>query len=262
MKVTLVSLILVSFFNLGIASADSEIDWDKTIKIGESKNYIIGGAVDFDKLVRYFESKGQNYVPKKNLFGKVNIAIGVTVNSKFKGCGCPKEFNEFFVFYEIDSNEDGKQQVVPDFLVSNHFLRQNSMTNKFGAESRLGEVGFINSEHPGFVVESNDGAVAVRARFKRRLNKLSLSDTIVDIGMHTLGGNSLMPGNEGSSLIPSFSRITGPATEHMSLLMFQPGVLELEIDSGSELGIHLKSLDFKTTAFVVRFMKDGLAWLP
>jgi hypothetical protein len=240
------------------------IDWTKTIRIGESTTYVVGGLADYEPLARYIKSKNPKIKLKRNwmAFGKVNAGLVLTINEKFFGCGCPQAFSEFFVFYDVESNKEGDDQISIDLLTSNHVLRQNSMTFKFGAESRLGMITTPDSKIPSFKAVSSDGAVDIEVSFDVGLDEIRYKDKMVDAGLHTLGGVSYMEGNRGVPLTPTFFRIKGPSKEYQNTFLFGTSKLRMDVNPHSQLGKLLEHIGFKPLAFIVRKMQNGLAWLP
>lgn len=260
-----VSLIARAEFNDSIPQTDNgQADWTKVIKIGESVSYFVAGVADYKALAKYVRAKNPEVKLKRNwlAMGKVNVGFGISFNRKFFGCGCPEAFDEFLMFYDVESKNPGDQQSAPDFLVTNQILRQNSMTFKFGSDIRMGQITVPNAGRPSFKVVSADGAIDIELSFDVPVNKINYREKMVNAGLHTLGGFSFMEGSEGTPLQPKFFRIRGPSKEFQTTFLLGTPRLQMQINPDSLFGRHLKNIGFTPLAFIARQMKDGMAWLP
>lgn len=228
----------------------SDVDPANIVQIGKTDAYFLAGYVSTAKLANRLEAMG--YKPK-NIMGKTLVTIGVTVNDDFVGCGCPKAFNEFNVFYAVDEKGDGKMQLVPDLSVTNHPQRQASMALKFGTQVDLGEVDHLG--RAGFEVKDRDGNVLVRATSGIAMPKPRVR-MASDAGFHSLGG-----GFQGQSLQKKFYRINN-GKPLMGFRPFVRGMDKVEINQESEIGKTLKHQGFKPLFWQTVRVRDGRAWIP
>jgi hypothetical protein len=276
-KVILVFLILVSSQLLFASStpdttfpADmpfnpqnkASINFNKVIRIGRVTNYTIAGIADLRKLRDYAAKKGINIKAAGFPFkDKAGMALSFAFWSDVEGCGCPSEFAEFGLAYEVENAGAGTTQATPDFVVSSHDARVNSLHTKFGTRTRKGTVTKNDFQ---FIVRADDGTVAVTVDAKGGFPDNFSEQRRSDYGIHSMGGEV-----GGVSLVQKFYRIFGISNYAHSIATPPVGGVNLfdlrnkiRVSKDSALGKHLKEVGFEAIQWRVYDTKNAWAWLP
>lgn len=231
------------------ASAAAAEDLTKTVLIGHSQSYVLGGTADHEAVRKHLEPL--RYVPK-NISGKVPVSIQVTVNTDVVGCGCPRDFNDFSVYYEIESTAEGTKHVVTDFMITNHAQRRTSMMTKFGTLMEIGDM--HHNEGKGFSLVDEYGRLIVNAEVAEGMPQ-GLQNFQMDVGFHSMGGRI------GLVDIPQvFYRAAGPL--QVAQRPFDPARDRFEVAPFSPLANHLKKIQFVPMVWRNQILTNGKAWLP
>lgn len=236
----------------------AEVPDTHRVVVGKSDVIYIFGKVDAKALTDYlsdFRTDAYQYKPRI-IMNTAFIALGVSVNDDFVGCGCPKAFKEFSLLYLVDAGSEGQWQFVPDHAFASHPQRRVAMATKFGTLIELGNPDHTfnaKGERNGFYLKDLNGKVIVRATHRSALPKTRWSQRW-DWGFHSLGGMY-----EGSSLAKKFFRIVGDTKASYSIFGFGD---KLEVAEDSAIGAQLKQLRFKPLAWQQLKLRNGKAWIP
>ncbi len=221
------------------------------VQIGESQSLTLIGFASTALLKEHI--KDTPYDPSETM-GKTMVALSVTINDGFVGCGCPKAFNEFSITYRVHSKNEGKSHVVPDLMITDHPQRQWAMAKKFGTVIALGKPGILDDGN-GFYVYDDGGNLLLEARGGIRMPKRWIHNTL-DLGLHSLGGYL-----EGIGTIPRrFYRIAGPSKD--GYRAYLPKIDSIKFDESSAIGQTLNKIGFVPVLWQNSELKNGTAWIP
>ena len=231
-------------------------DLERVVHIGKSNYYAILGVASAEKLNEFLKPYG--YKPLK-VFGKVPVAIGLSVNDDFVGCGCPKAFNEISLTYSIKSRANGSwyQQVVPIWSLATHPQRRASMATKFGTLVELGEAGL--SDKNAILVKDQEGNTILEARPAKGFPESTHSGKI-NFGIHSIGGQYQADGEtEVRSLHEMFYRIAGKSKNGYRRFSSSD---TYTVNPESTLGKILASVEFKPLFWETMELHNATAWIP
>jgi hypothetical protein len=218
---------------LNLKNSYAQVDWTKTIRVGNSVVYNLVGTADSKSVAAYLAPKGKT---PKSMLKRTPIVLSVFVNSDVEGCGCPLEFNEFNMVYMLENKGSvGKVQISPDFQVTDKLQRQTSVAAKFGTEVQLGEVGFLDGDQ-GFYMKDSEGNVVIKAKPFGGMPYAYIPE-FVDYGSHSLGGVL-----NGQTLKQTFSSLQGHIIS--GYRPFVPKVDTFQVNPNSKLAKHLKAINF------------------
>ncbi len=158
---------------------EATIDFGKTVKVGSAETYTVGGIANFEKVASRLKEKGLEPRAVKFL-GKKYAMVAITFMhwKNVVGCGCPKEFMDLSISYELTPDADGTRRVTPDILYASHPLRVHSLLNKFGTQASLAH--FNRTERGGrewVDIYEQDGTLIYSLKLPKNL---SPADSDVD----------------------------------------------------------------------------------
>jgi hypothetical protein len=232
----------------------ADTDPGKIVQVGKSSGLTLIGTADYAVVAAKLAPLG--YKPRK-IFGKALMYLTTTMNDDFVGCGCPKAFNEFSVSYVVEPlNDEGETSVVPDFFLTDHPQRQNTMIHKFGTMESLGDMKLVRDEKgvTGFEVRDASGNLVVEARSSEAIEEPTRV-VMADYSLFSMGGEV-----DGKLLSKVFYRLSGPMQVEYDLYSASKDTLKFSAES--ELGRFLKEASFKPRIWQRANMRDGISWIP
>lgn len=173
----IILVLLTNFFYTFAANASSEknsfinFNPDNMVKMGITDSLNIVGLVKTSKLKKYLDGTG--FGPR-GILGFTTVLLSVSYNDEFVGCGCPKEFNELAVFYQVKGKSFNS--FVIGHQISNHPQRTFSMNTKFGSMAKTGNID-INLE-AGFVVYDEHGDKVIELVKENKAPALSIKSKV------------------------------------------------------------------------------------
>lgn len=218
------------------------------VKMGITDSLNIVGLVKADKLKAYL--KGTDFKPK-SVFGHSTVLISVSYNDEFVGCGCPKEFNELAVFYQVEGKSFNS--FVIGHQISNHPQRTFSMNTKFGSMAKNGEIDI--DLKTGFIVYDEFGDKVIELTKEIKDNLLPLKSKIIfdfyttgrDLGIARIGKKITLGRHFTMELFEGMKAATQ---------LIQEG--QFYLNERSRFGSHLSWLEFKPKFLLIQKVRNAL----